>query len=57
MSKYVFMLFYFLGALFCAHMSVAFAILNETWISVTCFAAAGLFLVLFYKDGIMAMDE
>lgn len=57
MSKYIFMLFYFLGALFCAHMSVMFAVLNETWISVTCFAASGLFLVLFYKDGIMAYEE
>lgn len=57
MSKFVFMLFYFLGALFTAHMSVMFAILNETWISVICFALAGLFLVLFYKDGIMAYEE
>lgn len=57
MSRFVFMLFYFLGALFSAHMSIMFAILNETWISVICFAAAGLFLVLFYKDGIMAYEE
>lgn len=57
MTKYIFAIFYFVGALFCAHMSIMFAILNETWISVTCFGAAGLFLVLFYKDGIMAYEE
>lgn len=57
MSKYIFAIFYFLAALFSAHMSIMFAILNETWISVTCFAAAGLFLVLFYKDGILAYEE
>ena len=57
MARFIFSPFYFLAALFTAHMSIMFAILNETWISVTCFAMAGLFLVLFYKDGIMGYEE
>ena len=57
MARFIFALFYFLAALFTAHMSIMFAILNETWISVTCFAMAGLFLVLFYKDGIIGYEE
>jgi len=57
MTNAVFAILYFLGALFTAHMSIMFAILNETWLAVMCFIVAGLFLVLMYKDGIMAYDE
>ena len=57
MTNAVFAILYFLGALFTAHMSIMFAILNETWLAVMCFIIAGLFLVLMYKDGIMAYDK
>lgn len=57
MTKIVFGVLYFVGTCFMAHMSIMFAVMNETWLSVQCFALAGLFLVLLYKDGIMAWEE
>ena len=57
MTNAIFAILYFLGALSTAHMSIMFAILNETWLAVMCFIIAGLFLVLMYKDGIMAYDK
>lgn len=57
MAKIVFGVLYFVGTCFMAHMSILFAVIDETLLSVQCFAIAGLFLVLLYKDGIMALEE
>ena len=57
MTNAMFTIFYFLGALFTWHMAAAFAIMGDLWLGVLCTAIGTLFLVLMYKDGIMAYDE
>jgi len=57
MTNAMFTIFYFLGALFTWHMAAAFTIMGSVWLGVLCMAIGTLFLVLMYKDGIMAYDE
>ena len=57
MTNGLFTIFYFLGALFTWHMAVAFTIMGSLWLGVLCMAIGALFLVLMYKDGIMAYDD
>ena len=54
MTNGLFTIFYFLGALFTWHMAAAFTIMGSLWLGVLCMAIGALFLVLMYKDGIMA---
>ena len=57
MSSGLFTILYFLGSLFMWHMAAAFTILGSLWLGVLCMAIGTLFLVLMYKDGIMAYDQ
>ncbi len=57
MSSGLFTIFYFLGTLFMWHMAAAFTIMGSLWLGVLCMAIGTLFLVLMYKDGIMAYDQ
>jgi len=57
MTNALFTIFYFIGALFTWHMAAAFAVMGSVWLGVLCMAIGTLFLVLMYKDGIMAYDD
>ena len=57
MTNGLFTIFYFLCALFTWHMAAAFTIMGSLWLGVLCMAIGALFLVLMYKDGIMAYDD
>ena len=57
MTNGIFIIFYFLGALFMWHMAAAFTIMGDLFLGGLCMAIGTLFLVLMYKDGIMAYDQ
>lgn len=57
MTKIIFGVLYFVATAYMAWMAAAFTILGHIWLGFFCLVTAALFLVLLYKDGIMAYDD